>query len=402
MKTIRTALLFALALFLVVVACDRLGEQPRPEGNQGDYGKPHHILIRSLPDSQRNVAFGLIGDTHINASYAGRVPHVTWHWYGPVWWYDHCYRDTPHVKRNRHTIHSLNIHLGTTPNCHGIVHVGDMVDANNTQNLVAFRQLYECDYPGSDGGAIAGVLDSYHSAYSQGTRINKTVFPTVGNHDSPYYDDDPKDWHEPACYIRDLIKGTDGIVSYYDDLRSGAYAWRWGQYYFIQLGLWAGSDQQESNTFINYGKLRWLEAFLAEHVGDSGLGVLIFQHYGWDNMSTKTKWWNSRMRNLELDVLMRRPLGSGDTVPGNPYNVLGIFTGHCHSSHHFRVFAGLDAQGDSVFFENIIVNDGGSDSNYGYSIVELLGDELKLSTMTISDGPKYRWTYWSKPYHLGP
>lgn len=372
------------------------------DGNQGDYGRPYHLFVRSLPDDQTEVAFGLIGDTHIDASYAGLVPHMHWSWSGEEITWDHCYRDTPHVKRNRHTVYSLNIHTETTPNCHGIVHVGDMVNANNTQNLVAFRQFYENSYPGHNGGAIAGVPDDHYEAYNQGPRVNKTVFPTVGNHDSPYYGSGPHDWHEPASYIQNLVQGADGIVSYYDDLRSGAYAWRWGQYYFIQLGLWAGSGQAESSTYVDYAKLSWLADFLEDHVGDSGLGVLIFQHYGWDYMSTETRWWSSEMRDLELDVLCRRDWNDTLPQPARPYNVLGIFTGHVHEVHHIPVFAGLDVASDSVFFDNITVDDAGADTDYGYSIVELLGTEMKISTMHISHGPRYHWTYWTKSYQLGP
>ncbi len=401
MKTIRTALPFALALFLAVIACDRLGEPPESEPatpNQSNYGKPHHILVRSLPDSQRNVAFGLIGDTHIDADYAGELVHWKKQW--PFYYTDHSRRDTEHVVRNRRTISSLNIHMGRTPNCHGVVHVGDMVDANNTQNLVAFRQLYECDYPGHDGGAIAGASDDDYSAYSRGYRVNKTVFPTLGNHDVPRYPDYPHGWYKPAQYIRDLVKDADGILSYHDN-SSGAYAWRWGQYYFIQLGQWAGSGWEQDTDFTSYNKLNWLKDFLAEHVGDSGLGVLIFQHYGWDHDGSP-KYFTGRMRSLELDVLMRRPLGSGTGVPGNPYNVIGIFTGHTHDPIYCDMYAGKDAQGNSVRFDNIVVDDAGEETNFGYSIVQLLGDTMKISRMRISHGPKYRWHYWSKPYHLGP
>ncbi len=404
-KATLTLIPVAVLLVMFISGCVNPNEPEIDETmayDQGDYGIPFHLSIISPPNSQTNVAFGFIGDTHIDATWAGLVPHWKWHWYGWVVTWDHCYRDTEHVKRNRHTVHSLNIHTAATPNCYGIVHVGDMVDANNTQNLIAFRQFYEYSYPGHDGGSIAGVSDNYYEAYNQGSRVHLTVFPTVGNHDSPFYGSGSHDWHEPACYIRDLVKGADGILSYYDDLRSGAYAWRWGQYFFIQLGLWAGSDQAESSHYVDYNKLNWLAEFLEEHVGDSGLGVLIFQHYGWDYLSTNGHWWSSEMRDLELDVLCRRDWNDTLPQPARPYNVLGIFSGHVHEVHHMRVFAGLTAEGDSVYFDNISVDDSGADTNYGYSIVELLGDEMKISSMHISHGPHYEWTYWTKPYQLGP
>ena len=401
-KATLTSLPVAVLLIMLISGCVNPNEPETDEtmGYQSYYGLPFHLSIHSVPNSQREVSFGFIGDTHIDASYAGWVPHWVRHWYGWGVHWDHCYRDTEHVKRNRHTINSLNIHLNNTPNCYGIVHVGDMVNANNTQNLVAFRQFYECSYPGHHGGFIYGASDYNYDAYNQGPRVNKTVFPTVGNHDSPYWSNGSYDWHEPASYTRDLVRGADGILSYYDDLHSGAYAWRWGQYFFIQLGLWSGSGQVESASYIDYNKLNWLAGFLEEHVGESGLGVLIFQHYGWDYLSTNGHWWNQEMRDLELDVLCRRDWNDTLPQPARPYNVLGIFSGHVHEIHHIRVFAGFDMAGDSVHFDNITVDDSGADTHYGYSIVELLGDEMKISSMHISHGPHYEWTYWTKSYKL--
>lgn len=394
MKKTMTAVILVLGLLLLLTGCNdnpvdsgSESEQELGGANKTNYGKPNRILIRSLPDSQRDVAFGLIGDTHIDASYAGWVPG-----------HNYEYRDTDHVKRNRETIRCLNIDLGNTSNCHGIVHVGDMVNSNNTQNLVAFRQLYECAYPGEDGGAIAGLSDYSYNAYSQGYRVNKTVFPCLGNHDTPFWSNGDHDWHKPASYMYDSVSGASGIVScYFND--GQAYAWRWGQYYFIVLGMWAGSGKTESNTYISYEKLHWLKDFLAEHVGDSELGVLIFQHYGWDGFSAEDRWWSSDMRELELDVLCRRDWNDPSYQPARPYNVIGIFTGHCHDTHHFNVYAGQDSLGNDVNFENIIVDDAGAESNYGFSIVHLDGD---LMTVKSKECHHNKWSEWSKPIHVGP
>lgn len=344
---------------------------------------PNPIYVHPVNPNETIVYFGVIADTHIDASYAGWVPG-----------HDHQYRDTWHVIRNRRTIQGLNDHL--YDNCHGIVHLGDMVDANNTQNLIAFRQLYENDYPGMDGGSIYGAFDTDYNAYSCGYRVHKPVFPTIGNHDCPPYGDSPTGWGQPGDYINYRIGNAQGILAFFDD-NSGAYIWRWGQYYFISLGLWAGSCGYESNTHISYSKLNWLKDFLAEHVGTTGLGVLIFQHYGWDYESTNGHWWTPEMRDLELDVLCRRDWNDTTYQAAQPYNVLGIFTGHVHEEHHWRVFAGLDSQEDSVFFDNIIFNDAGADNSYGFAIVKLLGDTMVISTSNIIGG----WSDWGKSYQLG-
>ncbi len=108
------------------------------------------------------------------------------------------------------------------------------------------------------------------------------------------------------------------------------------------------------------------------------------------------------MRELEIDVLMRRPLGSGNTVPGDPYNVLGIFTGHRHDQAFPEIFAGFDAQGDSVIFDNVVFRDSGEASgHFGFSIVILDGDGGKLKIHTKNIGGD-EWYWWEKDIHLGP
>lgn len=353
--------------------------------NQDDYGEPYKIHIPSLPDDQTWVSFGIISDTHIDASYAGYVP-----------FHNHDYRDTNNVKNNRKTISELNKE-SIKDGCHGVIHIGDVGDDNNLQNLVAFRQLYEDSYPGYDGGAIAGASDDDFDAYSQGYRIAKGVFPTLGNHDAPPYNDDPVYYYKVAEYINDRIIGAHGLASSFNKV---AYAWRWGKYYFIVLGLWAGSYEHESSTDICYAKLEWLEDFLEENVGDSGLGVLLFQHYGWDGFSKEDRWWTEEMRSLEIDVLMRRPLGSGDSVKGKPYNILGIFTGHTHEKEHREVYAGKNLDGDDVYFDNYIVDDAGTDNDhYGFSIVTLKGTEMEIKSKDVATNS---WEIYSKPIHLGP
>lgn len=380
----KAVIIFVLGILLLLTGCikEPAGpEQDLPGGNQDNPGQPYYINVPSINDTDIEVHFAIITDTHIDATYAG-------------WWFrhDHDYRDTDKVKRNRWTIDWLNRHL--SPERCFVVHIGDMVDANNTQNLVAFRQLYENDYPGHSGGSIAGARDSDYNAYSCGYRIGRPVFPTLGNHDVPPYDDSPEWWDYPTDYVRQRIENASIIASYYDN---GAYIWRYGMYYFIVLGLWAGAGNDQSTTYIDYDRLTWLKDFLATNVGDSEIGLLIFQHYGWDGFSTDGRWWSPKMRELELDVLCRREWDVTTYQAARPYNVIAIFTGHDHSEHHIRVFAGLDAQFDSVFFDNIVCNDGGASGNYGYYLVDLYGDSIGVD----SDHIWRYWTHWGKRYCVG-
>ena len=111
-----------------------------------------------MPDAQKWVTFGIITDTHIDASYAGISK----------------YRDTDKVKRNRGTIDCINIDAYNA-GCWGVVHLGDMTDAGDAQNMVAFRQLYENDYPGKNGGNIAGASVAVAINFS-GTAVIGAIF----------------------------------------------------------------------------------------------------------------------------------------------------------------------------------------------------------------------------------
>jgi hypothetical protein len=374
MRKAMTVMIFALGLLLFLTGCDKQNRLDEELGNanQDNYGSPYNADIPFVDHSHLWVAFGIIADTHIDAS----------------WWS----QQTPKTWRNMDVIDQLNP-ASISAGCHGIIHLGDMVDGNDNQSLVAFRQFYENDYPGHDGGSITGEPDDDYDVYCLGHRITKTVFPTIGNHDSPYYSDDPTNYRHPAEYIADRFVGTAGVYHHYNSV---AYSWRWGMYLFIQLGMWAGSYEHESSTEICQAKLDWLKDWLAEYVGDSNIGVVIFQHYGWDYFSTHEGWWTSDMRDREINIFCRR---DSTNQPARPYNILGIFTGHAHKQAYREISAGKDTLGNNVYFDNYIMNDAGADTDYGFSIVTLTGTELRIHYKDCATGD---WTYSSKPIHVGP
>jgi len=154
-----------------------------------------------------------------------------------------------------------------------------------------------------------------------------------------------------------------------------SYVWRQGAYYCIQLGLWAGGfEKQETNT--DEAKLQWLKDFLASRVGDSGLGILLFQHYGWDDFSKQSRWWTDEQRNREINILCRR---DSTDQPCNPYNVVGIFSGHDHLRLDVPIDAGVDASGAPVTFNNYVITSTGTGNEPGYSMVYVRGSENKIS-----------------------
>ena len=328
-------------------------------------GLPYKINVNKTGALRKDIAFGIIADTHIDGAY-GTYP----------------FNSTDKIKRNRITVDDMNTDYPMY-NCLGIIHIGDMVDDHKAiQNLVAFRQMWENDYPGYDGGSIAGKSDESYTCYSYGHKIKYPVFPIIGNHD----EDDGLIDHN-SFYIYNRIVGAPGILSHYSH---SAYCWRWGQYFFVQLGLWAGSHLD--GYYTDDEKIKWLEDVLYQYVGTSNMGVLVFQHYGWDSFSTT--WWTNEQRDLEFDVFCRRNEYQGpDHLNNVPYNVLGFFTGHTHQRMYLPISAGLDKNGDKIIFHNYIMPDVGCDNNHcrGHAIVRLYEDNMVVK---VKDRYNNIWYYY--------
>ena len=380
MKTLKYILPIVLVLLMMFGCGKYTTTNPESVRDFPFWGYPKKIHVASVSDDDTLVSFGIIADSHCDASWAGWVPG-----------HDYEYRDTPRMINNRKTEHCIKIDAANH-GCLGIIHLGDVVDANTTQNLVAFRQIWENDYPGYCGGYIAGTYQLNFWAYSQGYKINLPVFPTLGNHDIPPYSDNNKDWNEVSDYIHERIHGADGIVSYHGN---GAYAWRWGQYFFVQLGTWAGSGTSEGS--FSPSKLDWFEDILATQVGNTNIGVLIFQHYGWDGFSTNGDWWTHSDRDKELNILCRR---ESTDDPANPYNIIGIFTGHHHVREHTILDVGHDHYGNEVNFVNYQMMSSGSltKKQFGFSIVTLEGNLMRISTNNVHTNC---WSIYTTPIQVG-
>jgi cytolysin (calcineurin-like family phosphatase) len=338
-------------------------EAPVETANQSDYGKPHKVEVKDVPKDELDVSFGIFSDAHLDVNScldsAGNNGHSK-------------------MKNNRTVIRDLNSECKKV-GCSGVAFTGDLMDDgshhHNLQQIVAFRQLYEDNYPGKDGGAIAQCSDSNYTAYSKGDSISYPVFPSVGNHDLPVWThDDPQDWNKVSEYFGDRVINAPGVHSY----DKTTYYWRWGSYYFFQLGLWAGSYENEDGK-TDTKKLKWLKESLASSVGDSGLGVVLFQHFGWDGFSKQSRWWTDEQRQEEIDILCRR---DSKDQPCNAYNIVGIFSGHTHARIDKSVDAGTDANGKSVTFHNHVIASSGEGKEVGFSIVKILGSQKKLEVKT--------------------
>jgi hypothetical protein len=348
------------------------GDEGGDEGsaNQDNYGDPYNVTINQV-DSER-IAFGLITDTHIDVG--------------------NCDYHNPNQRRAIQVANDINIDCSKA-GCLGVVHLGDYTNGNNTQYIVAFRQIFENDYPGHSGGAIAGAKDNDYDCYSDGTKINFPVFPTVGNHDiGPFKDSE--NWEKALDYIEDRIGGAKHLLEHYNKVN---YVWQWGKYVFFQLGQWAGSCTNEIDNQIDYDKISWLRSALKKHVGNSGLGVFILQHYGFEGFSREARWWNDTQRKIELAVLCRRPynysLSGSDPPPGVPYNTIAFLTGHNHKPELIDVPAdGKDLNGSDITFKDYVnISSGGKYPNtgspgfYGFSIAQLDGSQMIINTKTCTD-----------------
>ena len=383
---------------------------PPGSPNKEDYGKPYQVDFDQNIDG--SFTFAIIADTHIDASYAGWVIFE-----------NYKYRDTSKVKRNRDCVEWANKlqagakKIGIDWEWRALIHLGDMVDAmtsnGGVQNLIAFRQIWEHSYPGHDGGAIAGASDDNDTAYSLGYKIHDVpLFPCLGNHDNP--DKDSKLKFQGFDYVEDMIKGANGILSWYtrpDGQGGMGYIWSMGRYVCISLGLWAGSCIDTDSECVSYNKLQWLKEWLSDNIGDGkrfpkNTPIFVFQHYGWDSWTINDHWWSKEDYTKELNIFCRRDLfDDPQTVPGDPYNIVAIFTGHTHYQDYIQVNAGKDKEGNDIIFDNVVCDDSGSGDVYGLSEVHVFENrELTGGTLSITYWKREssRWTphMWEKQYHF--
>jgi len=125
------------------------------------------------------------------------------------------------------------------------------------------------------------------------------------------------------------------------------------------------------------------------------MGVFIFQHYGWDHWTLTDDnpvWWTQSQQDLEINILRRT---DNLSQPGNPYNILGIFTGHAHLSDHVSIPAGVDSTGYPISFDNYIIPDVGVDNNsqMGHAIVDLTDNQM---TIHVKNRHSNTWSQISK------
>ena len=362
-------------------------------------------LTRMRAHNTMEVSFFVIADPHFTSDYKFDLDHLCW-----------GFKDDklPNLRAVASNINGrckrFQNYFGNEQECIGGVMAGDMTRLSSgsghwDDSVYTFRALYEHDNPNGvhedccDGCAYCKTPGGY-------AQIKYPMFLGVGNHDDhSEYTKDP----DVVNYVRDRVAGSTALYhrnledapnshdNYYGGYGSDMYAWEWGSFHFIWLGLWAFYDQYEggsnaSRDSVNTRKIDWLKAQLASVGKDKP--IVLFQHFGWDYLSLGEKndaggplWWSADNIDLFADAICDREVKVGDSGScDEPYNVIGIFSGHLHDfSYHENVCARgvYDLKNyrwetcyENLFFNNYVVNDAGHDwmvdgTDAGYYLVHL-------------------------------
>jgi len=322
-----------------------------------NYGDPEYYPIQHAHDTFK-ITFAVTGDPQFGRMYDDG---------------DCGYQASGDLLASQLTVHEIKKACkNADPECMGVFVAGDLTNSNEVQELIAYRQLFEYGYPGNDGGS---TCHDYYHRYSWGYNVGYPMFALRGNHD----DDHVQGYIEDLVYASPhyqfpIEKRVSGTVprSFY----RGNYAWEWGSFHFISLGLWAfhqGSyyDNQDLHaaTPPDQGKIDWLKEYLAS-VGHEK-AIVLFQHYGWDSFSFQQRdddtyrWWSRDDAAQLVNVLCNRD--SSDEPCGTEekprYNVIGIFSGHRHGVKHKKICTEKWDLDCVVHFDNYVVNDAGPGSD---------------------------------------
>jgi hypothetical protein len=187
-------------------------------------------------------------------------------------------------------------------------------------------------------------LGAYRLLYEQGLISESTKIPVfigLGNHDVGN-----------DCGFNNCAKRMFDYVTDHNacgaslDTGSDNYSWDWNGVHFVQLNKWAGDTELGSKTTDTHASgLQWLKDDLSKNVGHSRKPVIFFQHYGLDTFSTNG-WWLQPDRETFWAAIRN-------------YNVIGMFTGHIHSTGIYD-FSIADS-GPETHIDDFVGGTGGED-----------------------------------------
>ena len=348
------------------------GEPPGGDAGDGDFDPNQDVkkLSRKHVSNTLDVRFIVAGDPHFCAR----------RYYGK-WQLDpeigHGIGALRYVTNDiNHRCDWLDNHDG--PECQGVVMLGDMTRGERwNHSMLFFRSLYEHDHTFSTDPFGEDCWDD--EMPSNDDKIWFPVFLGIGNHDDMTERSEAKNC---VSYIRKRLhdsnvlfqgKDKDGneIENYNLFEASDIYAWEWGNFHFINMGLWAfyGGYENNSRAKTSYSKRDWFVNHL-RGVGKEK-AIILFQHFGWDYFSlhdSSTTWWTQKQVDVLADAICDRDPNCSD-----PFNVIAIFTGHNHEFGYADFCLHKDSNGKCTkSIPNYQVEDAGHDNdNAGYFHVRL-------------------------------
>ncbi len=343
-------------------------------------GAFHNIYIGTVwtdvnsasPETHPNVMFADLdtnsfdaGQLEWNTTYYWRVDQVNGAevWKGNIW---------------RFTTVEQNITFFVAADCH--YGIGDWAGQSNQATIDRMNSLAGVSYPSSVGNGLVqpprGVLvagdlvnngsDSNGIAqFSQFEsdwgingegRLKFEVYEGFGNQDG-----------DAGSAVRQAVKNRNLLRIGLSSISSNGlhYSWDWEQVHFINLNLCPGDSGTDNSGLAAQYSLEFLQADLAENVGESGRAVVILCHYGFDSWGLS--WWPVSMQQAFYDRIKE-------------YNVIGIFHGHSHTTsmyawNGFDVYSVPAAQSQSGAGKFLAVNIKGNN----ITVAERVGDAWGMS-----------------------
>jgi len=234
----------------------------------------------------------------------------------------HLFRTSFYVPTQIEFVNQLN-QFALANSASAVILNGDLTTGAADYELGAFRLLWE-------------------EGWLRNQSITRPVFFGLGNHDTSssanFFGADTEknaklmrnylmartanfqaDWNGSGCLI-----GVDlGCTNQGGFGGSGNYSWDWHGVHMVQLNTWAGETYLEYSPPFGINGLEWLRRNLAHYVGTSGRPVILNQHFDLANIG------NASLGAARIPTWEEADWEKFRQVI-EPYNIIGIFTGHTH------------------------------------------------------------------------
>lgn len=143
-------------------------------------------------------------------------------------------------------------------------------------------------------------------------RLCFPVYEGFGNHDGGPTKSIPR------AGIKERNRGRVGVKSVSEN--GLHYAWDWDHVHLAQLNLFGGSGPADVKGVNGVehdpqASLEFLRKDLADHVGNSGRPIIVFQHFAW--FGGMSDWWHPEAKERFYDVV-------------KSYKVAALINGHSH------------------------------------------------------------------------